>query len=303
MSWLSGGEFYPSSWNSSSYPGLGILFENIPSDGENGASPLLNDGGTSGDEIRWGPAVVTAGSLTILQNEDTSFTSTGGVGEFYYPWWKNGVLQPDATVSIISGSYQHETSFTLEIQSSQSYSSLIYDAYSQQISLTSVTGVSSNQEVKDLLSTNVNETTNSSALASILLRDIISQELSKNTQATGIFLSEISGADQHLTFVVEAVNTYESASSNIFDIISSGLYDTTVASGTLLSYGPYSHTTLIEETLVSTSYANISISDKFSTNVAVSTLVSFVEPSSIRQKLKFPVAELFYKLNLGVRQL
>jgi len=102
MSWVSGGELVTGGWTSSNYAGHGIPFENLPTTGENGGSPLLDDGGISGDEIRWGPATVTSGSITVTLYEDGSFESTGGAGSFTYPWWRNGTLQTDESVVINS---------------------------------------------------------------------------------------------------------------------------------------------------------------------------------------------------------
>lgn len=82
------------------YAGHGILFENLPINGDQGGSPLLDDGGVNGDEIRWGPATVTGGSITVTLFEDGSFESAGGAGGFNYHWWRNGVQQADESVII-----------------------------------------------------------------------------------------------------------------------------------------------------------------------------------------------------------
>jgi hypothetical protein len=100
MSWLNG-EFHDG-WTSSSYAGHGILFQNLPTEGDQGGSPLLDDGGVNGDEIRWGPATVTSGSITVTLFEDGSFESSGGAGGFSYTWWRNGVAQDDQAVIISS---------------------------------------------------------------------------------------------------------------------------------------------------------------------------------------------------------
>lgn len=101
MSWVTG-ELVTGGWTTSNYAGHGILFENLPDTGEQGGSPLLNDGGVNGDEVRWGPAAVTSGAITVTLFEDGSFESTGGAGSFTYPWWRNGVLQADEQVNINS---------------------------------------------------------------------------------------------------------------------------------------------------------------------------------------------------------
>jgi hypothetical protein len=100
MSWVSGGELVTGGWVSSNHYGHGVLFENLPTEGDSGASPLLDDGGVNGDEIRWGPATVTSGLITVKLYEDGSFESAGGAGGFSYPWWRNGVLQADESVII-----------------------------------------------------------------------------------------------------------------------------------------------------------------------------------------------------------
>lgn len=94
MTWLSGGEL-GSGWTSSSYPGFGILFENLPSTGENGGSPLLNDGGVNGDEVRW---ELLTNSASAIIYEDGSFES--GVGTFTYRSFVNNVAVGDFTVTI-----------------------------------------------------------------------------------------------------------------------------------------------------------------------------------------------------------
>lgn len=101
ISWLSGGELV-GGWTSSNYPGHGVPFEELPTDGDSGGSPLLDDGGVAGDEIRWGPATVTSGAITVTLFEDGSFESMGGAGGFSYPWWRNGVQQSDQDVVINS---------------------------------------------------------------------------------------------------------------------------------------------------------------------------------------------------------
>ena len=115
MTWLSGGEL-TSGWTSSSYPGLGILFENLPVDGENGGSPLLNDGGVAGDEVRW-ELLSTSGVTLIEFNEDGSFVSSG-TGSFTYRSFINNVAVGDFVVtvnplssvsSVISGSISKPT--------------------------------------------------------------------------------------------------------------------------------------------------------------------------------------------------
>ena len=69
---------------------FGVLFDIVPTTGENGASILLNDGGVSGDYVR---ALVTRwptnGSLFVY--EDGSFEYTGTADSFDYTDYINGV--------------------------------------------------------------------------------------------------------------------------------------------------------------------------------------------------------------------
>ena len=99
MSWLSGGELHSGAWTSSNYAGLGILFENLPTTGGNGGSPLLNDGGVNGDEVRW--ELLTTSGITINEfNENGSFASDG-IGSFTYRSYINNVaVAPDFTVTV-----------------------------------------------------------------------------------------------------------------------------------------------------------------------------------------------------------
>lgn len=103
MSWLSGGELHSDAWTSSNYAGLGILFDNLPTTGENGGSPLLNDGGVNGDEVRW--ELLTTSGVTLIEfNEDGSFASDG-IGSFTYRSYINNVaVVPDFTVTVKSES-------------------------------------------------------------------------------------------------------------------------------------------------------------------------------------------------------
>lgn len=97
MSWLSGSEL-TSGWTSSNYPGFGILFENLPTTGESGGSPLLNDGGVNGDEVRW--ELLTQTDLTVNAfYEDGSFESTG-TGSFTYRSFVNNSTVGDFTVNV-----------------------------------------------------------------------------------------------------------------------------------------------------------------------------------------------------------
>lgn len=96
MTWVTGE--ITSGWTSSQYYGYGILFENLPITGESGGSPLLNDGGVNGDEVRW--ELLAQTSLTVdAFYEDGSFESTG-IGSFTYRSFVNNSSVGDFTVFV-----------------------------------------------------------------------------------------------------------------------------------------------------------------------------------------------------------
>lgn len=78
---------------SSAYNGFGILFENLPTTGEQGGSPLLNDGGVTGDEIRW-ELISTSGDLVVDIFTEGGVYSSTGIGSAVYQRYKNNI--PDA---------------------------------------------------------------------------------------------------------------------------------------------------------------------------------------------------------------
>lgn len=96
MTWVTGE--ITSGWTSSQYYGYGILFENLPTTGESGGSPLLNDGGVNGNEVRW--ELLTQTGLTVDGfYEDGSFESTG-IGSFTYRSFVNNSAVGDFTVFV-----------------------------------------------------------------------------------------------------------------------------------------------------------------------------------------------------------
>ena len=106
MSWLSSPDAILSSgWLSSAYAGHGILGSAIPTTGDNGGSPVLNDSVTPSSEYRW--ALETApvsGSLSLF--EDLTFeysNTTDGFYSFVYRLWQDGASQGAATVSLQIG--------------------------------------------------------------------------------------------------------------------------------------------------------------------------------------------------------
>lgn len=106
MSWgsnpdsaLSGG------WLTSAYPGLGILGAAIPASGDNGGSPVLNDGINSAKEYRW--ELVTppsAGSITLFEDLTCLFSgSPDGIYTAVYRLWEDGANQGTATITLQIG--------------------------------------------------------------------------------------------------------------------------------------------------------------------------------------------------------
>ena len=89
------------------YPGFGILGADIPATGDNGGSPVLNDGVLPGSEYHW--RVVTppsSGTLTI--HPDLSFELVGaadGDWTWQYRLYEDGTDEGVATVSVHVGAY------------------------------------------------------------------------------------------------------------------------------------------------------------------------------------------------------
>lgn len=89
------------------YAGFGILGANIPATGDNGGSPVLNDGVLPGSEYHW--RVVTppsSGTLTI--HPDLSFELSGaadGDWSWQYRLYEDGTDEGVATVSVHVGAY------------------------------------------------------------------------------------------------------------------------------------------------------------------------------------------------------
>ena len=89
------------------YPGFGILGADIPATGDNGGSPVLNDGVLPGSEYHW--RVVTppsSGTLTI--HPDLSFDLEGaadGDWTWQYRLYEDGTDEGVATVSVHVGAY------------------------------------------------------------------------------------------------------------------------------------------------------------------------------------------------------
>lgn len=106
MSWVSNPDSALSGgWLTSAYPGLGILGSAIPTTGDNGGSPVLNDGISAGKEYRW--ALVTSpASGTITLYEDLTFEFSGaadGIHSATYRLWEDGVDQGTATITLQVG--------------------------------------------------------------------------------------------------------------------------------------------------------------------------------------------------------
>lgn len=117
MSWASNPDSALSGgWLSSVYPGLGILGADIPTTGDNGGSPVLNDGISAGKEYRW--ALVTPpASGTITLYEDLTFEFSGaanGIHSATYRLWEDGVDQGTATITLQVGPSYTTISVTLD---------------------------------------------------------------------------------------------------------------------------------------------------------------------------------------------
>lgn len=79
----------------SKYPGHGILFENLLSDGENGGSPLINDGGVAGDEVRW--ELLSTTSVAEINEDGSAYFE---VGNHVYRSFINGQAVGDFTATV-----------------------------------------------------------------------------------------------------------------------------------------------------------------------------------------------------------
>lgn len=116
MSWVSNPDSALSGgWLTSAYPGLGILGSDIPTTGDNGGSPVLNDGISPTKEYRW--ALVTPpASGTITFYEDLTFEFSGaanGIHSATYRLWEDGVDQGTATITLQVGPSYTTISVTL----------------------------------------------------------------------------------------------------------------------------------------------------------------------------------------------
>ena len=116
MSWASNPDSALSGgWLTSAYPGLGILGSAIPATGDNGGSPVLNDGISAGKEYRW--ALVTPpASGTITLYEDLTFEFSGaanGIHSATYRLWEDGADQGTATITLQVGQSHTTISVTL----------------------------------------------------------------------------------------------------------------------------------------------------------------------------------------------
>lgn len=85
------------------YAGFGILGANIPATGDNGGSPVLNDGISPASEYHWRVETPpSAGALTIYPDLTFEFDAAG-VADGSYPWvyrlFEDGTDQGTATVS------------------------------------------------------------------------------------------------------------------------------------------------------------------------------------------------------------
>ena len=116
MSWVSNpDQVLSSGWLSSVYAGLGILGADIPTTGDNGGSPVLNDGINPSSEYRW--ALVTPPAAgTFMPYENLTFEFSGapdGIYSAVYRLWEDGVDQSTATITLQVGPSYTTISVTL----------------------------------------------------------------------------------------------------------------------------------------------------------------------------------------------
>jgi len=80
---------------------FGVLFDDVPTTGENGASILLNDGGNSGDRVR---ALITSwpshGTLFVYEDGGFDYVGNGTPDSFTYTDYINGVENNSNTVNL-----------------------------------------------------------------------------------------------------------------------------------------------------------------------------------------------------------
>jgi len=89
------------------YPGFGILGADIPATGDNGGSPVLNDGVLPGSEYHW-RVVTPPSSGTLTLHPDLSFELSGaadGDWTWQYRLYEDGTDEGVATVSVHVGAY------------------------------------------------------------------------------------------------------------------------------------------------------------------------------------------------------
>lgn len=106
MSWVSSPDALLSSgWLSSAYAGHGILGAAIPTTGDSGGSPALNDGISPASEYRW-ELVSPPATGTVHLYEDMTFDYTdtaNGFNTFTYRLYELGSDQGTATVLVQIG--------------------------------------------------------------------------------------------------------------------------------------------------------------------------------------------------------
>lgn len=94
-----------SGWLTSAYPGLGILGSAIPTSGDNGGSPVLNDGINANREYYW-KILTTPAAGTFLPYEDLTFDfndAPDGPDSFSYRLYEDGIDSGTATVTLQVG--------------------------------------------------------------------------------------------------------------------------------------------------------------------------------------------------------
>ena len=133
------------------YPGFGILGADIPATGDNGGSPVLNDGISGPAEYHW--RVVTqpdSGTLTI--HPDLSY-ELAGASDGSHPWvyrlFENGVDQGTATVNdqfggmtqLLTVANSQQANIASPASATQSGATFVVGSHSQQMNSASAEAV------------------------------------------------------------------------------------------------------------------------------------------------------------------
>lgn len=101
-----------------SYPGFGILGADIQTEGDNGGSPVLNDGISPTAEYHWRVETAPSDGVLTIYPDLTFDWDSGGVADGQYPWvyrlFENGSDEGTATVQQQAGSPVGAFAFTTD---------------------------------------------------------------------------------------------------------------------------------------------------------------------------------------------